>query len=691
MIPQKLTLNNFMSYQKTDPLDFTSFNIACLTGENGVGKSSLLEAISWALWGKSRAGSDDDLINLKTDEMWVEFIFQVEGNNYKVIRKRSRKKRGHSELYLYSYNKKTSGFYSISEDKIADTQQKIEKLLKIPYRIFTNSAYLRQGKADEFTTKTAAERKEILAEILDLKLYDELSKTAREQAKIAKTETESLKIQTKDLKEQISEGPEVEKEYTKLKKQIVTLREKTKKSEIVVQKLQAKIVKKQILDQKRESLALDLVEIIREGKELKIETQENLAEIKDINQTLKQESEILTNFKKLQDLQKTEERLAKKQIQVLELIKNRAAIEADKNKIEVQISKISKISKCPTCLRKMSKLEAAEIISNLKKELRQDVLTRLAEFNEKIKKIDYDKLKHQKIKQGIDNLRVFESEKNKLDRDKAILKEKEKAKEKLVKQIQVKKKEYLDKSSEMKKIEEEIKVFTPTELKLKDQKEKLESLQDQIAEFREKSGILNQKLTQISEFQKRLTEKAKQAEKKERDYDIFLELADIFSKKGIQARILETAIPEIENQTNIVLDKLTQGAMRITLVTQKKKKTSEDLIETLDIQIKDQLGVRKYEMFSGGEAFRINFALRIALSRFLAQRAGAKLQFLAIDEGFGTQDETGRRQLVEAINNISKDFEKILVITHIQELKDSFETRIDVTKDEKGSKIKIVY
>lgn len=199
MIPRKLTLNNFMSYQNSDPLDFTSFNIACLAGENGVGKSSLLEAISWVLWGKSRAGSDDDLINLKTDEMWVEFIFEIENDIYKAIRKRSRKKRGHSELYLYSYSRKSSGFHSISEDKIADTQQKIEKLLKTSYRVFTNSAYLKQGKADEFTTKTASERKDILAEILDLKFYDEISGAAREKAKIAKTEVESLKIQIGEL------------------------------------------------------------------------------------------------------------------------------------------------------------------------------------------------------------------------------------------------------------------------------------------------------------------------------------------------------------------------------------------------------------------------------------------------------------------------------------------------------------
>ncbi len=691
MIPQKLTLHNFMSYQKPEPLDFNTFNIACLAGENGVGKSSLLEAISWVLWGKSRAGSDDDLINLRADEMWVELNFQAQGNNYKVLRKRSRKKRGHSELYLYSFNKKTSGFYSISEDKISDTQEKIGKLLKTPYRIFVNSAYLRQGKADEFTTKTAAERKEILAEILDLKLYDELSGTAREKAKIAKTETESLKIQIQDLKEQISEKPQAKNDFLKLKKQIATLKEKTKKAESIVQKLQSKIVKKQILDQENQTLSENLTDIIREGKELKIEALENLAEIKDTNQTLKQENKILTDFKKLQDLQKAEEQFAKKQIQVLELVKDEAALKADKNKIEVQISKISKISKCPTCLRKMSKNEADKIISNLKKELKDSVLNKLTKLNQKIKKIGYDKTKHQRIKEGIEELKISELEKNKLDRQKAVLKEKLKAKEKLAKQIQIKKKEYLEKSSRLKKVEKEIKVFIPFEEKLETEKADLENLQNQTAELREKIGVLRQKLTQIAESENRLTEKSKLAKKAEKETDIFLELADIFSKKGIQARILETAIPEIENQANIILDELTQSTMQIALVTQKKKKTSEDLIETLDIQIKDQLGARKYEMFSGGEAFRINFALRIALSRFLAQRAGAKLQFLAIDEGFGTQDEIGRRQLVEAINNISKDFEKILVITHIQELKDSFETRIDVTKDEKGSKIKIVY
>ena len=58
---------------------------------------------------------------------------------------------------------------------------------------------------------------------------------------------------------------------------------------------------------------------------------------------------------------------------------------------------------------------------------------------------------------------------------------------------------------------------------------------------------------------------------------------------------------------------------------------------------------------------------------------------LIIDEGFGTQDNAGMEKVVEAINSIQDDFEKIIVITHIDELKEAFETRIQVTKTGEGS------
>ena len=59
-----------------------------------------------------------------------------------------------------------------------------------------------------------------------------------------------------------------------------------------------------------------------------------------------------------------------------------------------------------------------------------------------------------------------------------------------------------------------------------------------------------------------------------------------------------------------------------------------------------RVGTRNYELFSGGEAFKVNFAVRVALSRLLARRSGAKLETLIVDEGFGSQDEASRERLV---------------------------------------------
>ncbi len=168
-------------------------------------------------------------------------------------------------------------------------------------------------------------------------------------------------------------------------------------------------------------------------------------------------------------------------------------------------------------------------------------------------------------------------------------------------------------------------------------------------------------------------------------------LEKAFGKDGVPALLIEEALPDIEKHANDILDSLTNGGMSVSFRTQRdfKDKSRDDQRETLDIVISDTAGPREYEMFSGGESFRVNFAIRLALSRVLAQRAGARLQTLVIDEGFGSQDQEGRQRLIETINQVRPDFAKILVITHLAELIDAFPARIIVDKTDKGSSVRV--
>jgi exonuclease SbcC len=175
----------------------------------------------------------------------------------------------------------------------------------------------------------------------------------------------------------------------------------------------------------------------------------------------------------------------------------------------------------------------------------------------------------------------------------------------------------------------------------------------------------------------------------EEDMDDLAFLAETFGKKGIQAVIIENAIPEIEAEANRILSRLTDNKMHVAMITQAKNK-SGGVSETLDLVMGDEVGTRNYELYSGGEAFKVNFALRIALSRLLARRAGAKLETLIIDEGFGSQDDGSRERLVKAIRLIQADFSRVLVITHISDVKDMFPVQIQVSKKNGISSFKLV-
>ena len=202
-------------------------------------------------------------------------------------------------------------------------------------------------------------------------------------------------------------------------------------------------------------------------------------------------------------------------------------------------------------------------------------------------------------------------------------------------------------------------------------------------------AVLDARQQQLETTKQDLQIKEENLSQRKEELSDFQFLAEAFGKKGLQAVIIENAVPEIENEANKILARLSDHKMHLGLITQQETRSGK-LVETLDLVVADEVGTRNYELYSGGEAFKVDFSVRVALSRLLARRAGAKLQTLVIDEGFGSQDNASRERLVQAISSVKNDFARILVITHIAEVKDMFPVEIQVVKLNGASNLRVV-
>ena len=315
----------------------------------------------------------------------------------------------------------------------------------------------------------------------------------------------------------------------------------------------------------------------------------------------------------------------------------------------------------------------------------------LAKLDKELAKLGYDASAHDEARKKENELRSVDEEYSNLKSAKEVSKQIEGEIANLEDEIRKRKeeveegqKEYEAAASALKEAEENSPNLEDAERELFRIREEENKVRSELGGAQQRVDILSTQRTRKAGFEKEREEFQKQIARHKT-------LERAFGKDGVPALLIEQALPQIEEKANDLLDRLSDGQMSIRFVTQAeyKNKKRDDLKETLDIQISDSAGIRSYEMYSGGEAFRVNFAIRLALSEILAQRKGARLQTLIIDEGFGSQDIQGRQRLIEAINLVKHDFAKILVITHLDELKDAFPNRIEVEKTERGSAIRV--
>jgi exonuclease SbcC len=853
MLPTRLELRNFIAYRQPDPLILDGIHLACLTGPNGAGKSSLLDAITWALWGKARVRSDDDLIYQGQSEMLVQLDFLQGDSRYRVVRQRLKGKTprsGRSLLDLFMWDDEQARWQPLSAPSLRETERKIVELLRLDHETFVHSAFLQQGQADAFTVKTAAERKRILADILGLGLwevYEERAKTrlrqidhnldviaieleniARQEAEepalrrdlavaeaahadaiLLREEAEARYQEVAGAQEQMNAATarlaqaehrikqrqrdldEIEGELARHQQQLDRLAGVVEDQETIQEgyaqlqaaraadqqlgeKLQAmSLIKDRLTDTDRrieaaraelenqatthrtrietaersaadlDALYADLVDVRAEVERLEtlevrrdelqttINTlNEEHAEIRTLNKSLYAEMQaIKTRIETVQAAEATcplcgqplgEEHkaalLADLQAEGTERgdtyranearrKENEAIIKAHRAEIEEIEGELSRLLALRERAGKLeARVEEAQFaadriqaeLSELQVvqmmlesgEYAQELQVQRETIQDEIDALGYDSDAHTAARETLTVYAEYDSRQRDLEVALKQVPEIEAA----LQHAEARRERWL------KVLEEEEQEAAAAQVEIDALKEQVEEAHRREEEVRKRRTEERHALEQVTRVQQALNalEYARQrkADLEQRrlvlsaDKSIYEELRAAFGKNGIPAMIIEAAIPELEESANHLLTRMTDGRMHVRLDTQREKRTG-GVAETLDILIGDELGTRSYESYSGGEAFRVNFAIRVALSQMLARRAGAQLRTLFIDEGFGTQDDSGRQRLVEAINSVQDQFDLLLVITHIDELRDAFPVQITIHKTPDGSRISV--
>lgn len=679
-MPIKLELENFMSHSKSI-LDF-NFNSALISGENGAGKSTILEAIGFCLFGKSRQKSVADVVKRGTSQCKVTFQFKHDDKVYKIIRSKHAKHGSLDDVSFYELMPDGSE-RQIQGDTNTEINDKIKQIIRSNYEVFSNTSYFMQNTFFEFVNGTSSSRQKLVSSLLNLERWDEYMEEANAKLKDITKELDVLNLRLDDFKDT---ELDIELAEKRLQDANVKLKEYASSEEVLkqtVQALEIKIAnmatkdmalasyheaksKLDTLNTKLVQIKSQLAEKDRLATSLTQDIATGIAQMADIDLQINNLSEILS-LKGSYDIEDMEKRLIK-----------------GKTKFDILSSQIYNIQHndiCQACDNvigdehiKRSKLEAkkAELADLSEKISRaQAILDKTRATDAKIKKAELEVEKYIARKRKIE----ISNETSEIKRQ-SVCNEID-----LLKKSQV---DIEDQVAAVNKVISQIQAITESENmdSIKDQlvkrKKELSYVSSEKDAAISEVGYTKQKLEQLKkDLIKKKEALAKQVDIKKAVY-VYSSLVRAFSRNGIQAVIIDNVIEELAKVTNDYLNEFSSTPMYVNFITQKKD-TKGSWKETLDLEIVTQSGVSSFESLSGGERFRVTFAIRLALNVLQTRRMGGETQLLLLDEVSSSLDKSGLEVFASIIKKLEKSM-KILVITHDDNLKDVFDNIVLVGK-----------
>jgi len=676
--PKEFKFSNMFSYGEDNLIRFDKAQgIMGIFAPNASGKSSMWDALSFCIYDRtSRTTLSRNVLNNRKSTFYCKFNFEIDGVDYFIERKAKYVRRGTSVKVDVNFWKEDTGVIeSLNGEQRKDTNKNIEKYLG-KFEDFVLTALSLQGNNALFIDKSQSERKEILSQFIGVDIFDKLYQKASDENRDTATLIRKFKsddFTTKlaeidiDLKKDKNEYKLLEVEQSSILKkeddlqnQIVRLNEKIVKlnadSGVSIEELEKRL---KILQKKKDDIVNQKDSIqdrISHREKLQIELEEILDKFDEEDL-----EEGITKLKKLKkNLSVIDNEIQKVNIKKDSLYERKEHLDSHKYNED-----------CDICMENSKSIL----------ETKEKVETELKEVEDTLQGFEKDKLN---LNIDIDSLKEYEKEwsnfveardkENKIDREISGL----------INKLSTIETEELRNEQQIAQQDQLIKEYYKNEKQIKKNKEIRNDIVDVRSDLDELKKIiktnnsdilkLNGRISALQNQKESIEDRIHEVKGLEEQSKLFEFYLNSLSKDGVSYELTEKALPMIEGEVNNILAQIVDFGMQLE-------------IDGKNINAYLVYGDQRWslEMCSGMERFISGLAIRVALINVCNL---PRPNFLVIDEGFGTLDSENLQSLFMLFTYLKTQFDFVIVISHIDSMRDVVDNLIEIKKVEGFSHVK---
>ena len=667
-----LQFNNLFSYGEGNRIDFDSMSgITGIFGSNRAGKSSIVGSIMYSLFNTTDRGPMKNLhiCNIRKPFCWSKATIGVDGVDYVIERQttKSENKKGivsaATALNLFKINSDGTTTDMAGEQR-TNTEKIVRKLIGSP-EDFLMTSLSAQGEINQFISHGSTRRRQILSKFLDLDVFDKLYELSSKDANVIKSQLKLFPDKDWNLLE--------EQNFKTLASITFSLEENTRLStetNFLFSDLKTKlsqhgdfslVTEDQVLSYKSATSKLEhqLLNTKSEKEKIsseilklqeKIKTIDGLTEDNDI-ETLKKRFEsfrqLESNLKELKQIHEKEATILKSQERSVKILDD-----------------IPCGDSFPTC----KFIKDAYTIKGKIDSQQEKTIKALAKLNSANDSLQL--LKGEDIQGKLDKLLKLQDMKNKLSLD---VSSKNTQLVRLDNQIDLLDKEFLTSQKKLAELEEALR---------NDENAEVVSLRNQIDDVNKKIKKLeSDKISFARDIGRLTSESEKLNEEKMTRQNLLHRLSvyelinNAFSKKGIPSFVVSSQMPVINSEISKILAGIVDFNIELEI---------DEESESMEVYINYGDSRRIIELASGMEKMISSIAIRVALINISSL---PKTDMFIIDEGFGALDEAGVEACNRLLSSLKRYFKTLMVITHVDGIKDSADFILEISKNEKDSKV----